>query len=397
MVKILTIGTYLENTYVDKYNQISNSSSQISIAAVKYSRFIERGVYHNVGRENSENLFIPPIGSYPSCKVVFWNKRKIADINYAVFVNILLIKQLTIAVSVFFYVLKWCLKNKNSKKYIILTFIYPPFQLALPFLKLIFGFKVVSFVPDMVEYEFNYQKDEISLKKLLVPLYRKITNCLHNVTDIFVFITEHMIEKYPKKPYLIIEGFVDNLHEEESMISKKNAIMYSGALYEKFGIETLIKAFMKLKGSYELWLFGSGDFVKKINHYEKIDNRIKFFGQVNNIEVMKHQRMAKLLVNPRPTTEEFTKYSFPSKLLEYLYSGTPVLTTKLAGIPKEYDNYFYYFEVETVEGMSTTLNEILGLDDSQLYSRGKLGKKFVASNKEFTILIKNMLNFIYNI
>ena len=38
-------------------------------------------------------------------------------------------------------------------------------------------------------------------------------------------------------------------------------------------------------------------------------------------------------VNPRQNNEEFTKYSFPSKTMEYLASGVPVVAYKLDGIP----------------------------------------------------------------
>ena len=56
-------------------------------------------------------------------------------------------------------------------------------------------------------------------------------------------------------------------------------------------------------------------------------------GCVTNDEIVRLQCEATLLVNPRPSDKEFCKYSFPSKTIEYMASGTPVLMTKLPGVP----------------------------------------------------------------
>ena len=130
-----------------------------------------------------------------------------------------------------------------------------------------------------------------------------------------------------------------------------------------------------------LWLFGSGDLVNEIEKYEEKDIRIKYFGVVPNEHVVKEQLKATLLVNPRPSMEEFTKYSFPSKNMEYMASGTPVLTTPLQGMPQEYNDYVYLFEDETVEGMSKTLARILIQDKRELYDKGISAKKFVMKEK----------------
>ena len=66
--------------------------------------------------------------------------------------------------------------------------------------------------------------------------------------------------------------------------------------------------------------------------------------------------IATLLINPRFSNEEYTKYSFPSKNMEYMASGTPILTTKLPGMPKEYYEYIYLFEEESIEGMKNKMS-----------------------------------------
>ena len=64
-----------------------------------------------------------------------------------------------------------------------------------------------------------------------------------------------------------------------------------------------------------------------------------------------------------------------------MLSGTPVLTTKLSGIPDEYFQHIYTFDEETVEGYTHKLNEILSLPDEELKQTGLKAQEFVLKNK----------------
>jgi glycosyltransferase involved in cell wall biosynthesis len=131
----------------------------------------------------------------------------------------------------------------------------------------------------------------------------------------------------------------------------------------------------------ELHIYGSGKFVKKLLEYQKKDIRIKYKGVVTNEEIIVAEQEASLLVNPRYSNQEFVKYSFPSKTSEYMLSGTPVLTTKLSGIPEEYFQYLYTFDDETIEGYAHKLNEILSLPHEELKQKGLKAQEFVLKNK----------------
>ena len=100
-----------------------------------------------------------------------------------------------------------------------------------------------------------------------------------------------------------------------------------------------------------------------------------------------------LLVNPRPTDGSFTRYSFPSKNLEYMASGTPLLTTKLPGMPAEYAAYVYFFKDESVEGMSATLKELLSKPAEELHQKGMTAKKYILDNKTEIEQARKILGF----
>jgi glycosyltransferase involved in cell wall biosynthesis len=103
---------------------------------------------------------------------------------------------------------------------------------------------------------------------------------------------------------------------------------------------------------FRLIICGVGDSEKEIIDAAKFDDRIVFLGQLPREEVLRIQTEATVLVNPRKNHEEFTKYSFPSKILEYLSAGKPVVAYKLDGIPDEYDAYLHYPSDESAEALS---------------------------------------------
>ena len=107
------------------------------------------------------------------------------------------------------------------------------------------------------------------------------------------------------------------------------------------------------------------------------------------------QEKAYLLINPRRSVEEYTKYSFPSKTLEYMSSGRPVLSYRLPGIPKDYEEYLYY--IDDFDSLSDAINNIMNLSFEELELKGKKAKEFVMKEKNAknqTKKIKNMFDSI---
>ena len=98
-------------------------------------------------------------------------------------------------------------------------------------------------------------------------------------------------------------------------------------------------------------------------------------------------------MNPRSNKEEYTKYSFPSKTMEYLATGRPVLMHKLKGIPDEYDKYIFYIG----EDMAKSLQQIAQADPQMLADVGEKGKQFVLLNKNMKKQAEKIIRLIGNI
>lgn len=168
-----------------------------------------------------------------------------------------------------------------------------------------------------------------------------------------------------------------------------------GGLCEDYGVKNLVEAFKLIDNrKLELHLYGNGELVDYIKKQK--DKRIIYHGIKDNIIVREEESVAKLLINPRFTNSEYTKYSFPSKIMEYMASGTPVLTTKLSGIPDEYGKYVYFFEDESIVGMKEKMIEILSKSDNELYMKGRSARNFIIKNKNIMVQGKRIISLIKN-
>lgn len=224
--------------------------------------------------------------------------------------------------------------------------------------------------------------------RLIIRAYRALATGLMERYDAFLVLTEAMnpVVNPRGRPHVVIEGMVD-----PAMAAVDNAlpgkhpegvVLYAGALYAKYGVRTLVEAFGRIPDpGARLWLFGSGELEGEIREAQARDARIAFWGVRPNAEVVAAEVRATLLVNPRPSTEAFTRFSFPSKNMEYMASGTPLLTTRLPGMPPEYLEHVFTFEEESAEGMARAMASLLARPREELHARGHGAKAFVLSAK----------------
>lgn len=213
----------------------------------------------------------------------------------------------------------------------------------------------------------------------------------------YVFLTEQMNEQMnpTNKPYIVMEGLCEQQENEKPVPkNQKRTILYAGTLMEKYGIKNLVDGFIEANLlDTQLVIYGNGPYAERIRELEARYD-IHYKGLASTEVVVEEEKKATLLVNPRPTHEEYTKYSFPSKNMEYMATGTPILTTQLPGIPKEYKDYVYYFEGESVSEFAKSLKAVMAHTDSELQEMGSKAKHFVLSGKNNYIQGNRIINLI---
>lgn len=217
-------------------------------------------------------------------------------------------------------------------------------------------------------------------------IYDNFTLKVVNKFDGYIFLTESMNELLnpQKKPYIVIEGSVDTskVYKQKQPTDTFN-VVYAGGLYKSFGIDKLINSFSRFEENdkIKLFLYGNGPIVENYSKQDYINDKVQYMGVVSSDEIVKIEAEADLLINPRPSNLEFTKYSFPSKTLEYMSSGTAFLTTKLKGIGKEYFKYLLVIDDETEYGIYKSIRNAYLMEQKELTELGNKAKKFVETQK----------------
>lgn len=294
----------------------------------------------------------------------------------------------------------WCKTRYRGEE--IIVFVYSmrsaPMATACHIKKKIPQAKIYLIITDLPQFmDLGQNRVKAALKKIDWKIIKKMQNEFNG----FILYTEKMSEylKLTSNQWILMEGSYDILEHKNLIVKeKKKAIMYSGKLDEQYGIKMLLDAFMKLTDSdIELWLTGGGNAESYIKKCIEKDKRIKFWGFLpSRQDVLEKQAEASLLINMRLPSEPASGYCFPSKLFEYMATGTPVLSFDIAGIPREYLKYLFIVKEETTEALSKAITDILNLNKEYLKGRGIEAREFVMKEKNTKKQCLRIWNFVMN-
>ena len=290
--------------------------------------------------------------------------------------------------------------KKESYDFAIAYLIHEPYMRALltakkenPQLETVL---ICPDLPDLMDMSLHSKPLKQILKKIDMI---RIMN-LYKVMDGFVLFAKHMKHRIPidSKPYTVIEGVASIESLDLTPVKKEKYIIYAGSLQENFGIRELIDSLKYIKDNdVKILIFGTGamsDYVKRVaakNH------RIEYRGFVQREKLFEYQKKSIAIVNARSAKDEFTKYSFPSKSFENLYSGTPVITSWLKGYPDEYRNYFFVIEDNSAKSIGVMINQIMNMSSYQLEKHKELTRSFIRNQKNYIVQSRKLLDFLKSI
>ena len=377
-VSNLCLPQVYENLFEDKRYKSSE-------AVQKYHRIMAEGFALNGCEVIS--LGVVPANKNVRKKFISLPKGELNGVKYKHLrtINLPIIKQLLNAVGIYFNVLKY----GSKESFVIcdgLSYLASKAAVIACKLKRLKSVVIITDLP-----EFFAGTDEKTVKRYKA-LFDKFTA--------YVVLTEKMIEKlgYANKPYVVLEGQVDSLENKVQKIPKKESkkvIMYAGTVQSQYGLKMLVEGFVLADlPEYELHVYGNGDYAEELDRISKVHSNVKHFPSQPNDVIVEKEKEAYILVNPRPTDEEYTKYSFPSKNMEYMVSGTAVLTTSLPGMPEEYKQYVYLIDNETEDGVCKAFKKISELSEEDIISKGRLAREFVLSKKNNKMQTNRIIELI---
>lgn len=395
---------------IKKYNEIEkNRRINVLGAQQKFFNFVIRGLAHEK-KNRITVLVVPPVSasSYDRYKWEYEEETVEENLTYCYldFLNGRYLRYITQLFSSGRIALEWMKKHNKHDSIIICDPLIVHSSSIVQILSKMYEFKTVCIITDLPMFVTDVIKNRFSNYKIcMLNIYDYFTYKFMKIFDAYILLTRQMnklVNPYDK-PSIVLEGISDasydnNCFNKKSKMVEPKICLYAGGIYARFGVLKLAKAFSLTKNKgWELHFYGTGNEVEELKNFCKSHANIKYFGTAPQSEIVNIERNASLLVNPRPSAEEYTKYSFPSKTTEYMTSGTATLSTRLPGIPEDYYPYLYWFDDEDLYGMVKTLDDIMQKPLDELNEFGKKGQEFILMNKGYIVQGERIIKFLSQI
>lgn len=370
---------------------LSLSARGLSAAANEYQWNNYDGLCDLLG-EDLSLVHALPVGVYPRHFRQLWLKKRTwtyrgTKASEMGGINLPVLKQLGRRRSCAAQIRRWLKEDPSEQHTVILYSLYLPYLQALRDVRRTNpDLQVIVNIPDMPGKYGILPSNP--LKAMAATWVGNKALNIAKTMDGFVFLTQQMADILQARPdqYTVVEGICRPTAGTETALQEAyegpDAVLYTGTLAAQFGLTNLLDAFEQLEhDKTELWICGTGAAEAEIRRRAEENPRIRYFGFCSRDTVHSLQQQAAVLVNPRPAEGEYTKYSFPSKTIEYLCAGTPVVMHRLEGIPEEYENYVIFTKESTAAALRDALDRALSMDPDRRRAWGLAARDFVTTKK----------------
>ena len=389
--------------FADADENIRKSKKPNTVSGHKYQENLLRGLLDNECEVTVINT--PRIRKYPDYKKIlikadaFYLDKNVIGKNIG-FINLFVINYITQYIHICRELEKTI--NKFKKEKVVLLVFNSYLIQSLAMLKVKRKYKNIILCDSIgdIHGKYGITVKRIGIKGKIITWIEELQDKIAVKFDAFVLHTKPMAEALhiTNKPFCLMEcpykiSFLKETIEDKE--KDRKVIMYAGTLQEDYGLWHLIHAFLLIcDDKYFLQIAGSGDMAEEIKQLSEKNDRIQYLGFISPAEVSEYQQRADILVNPRTSAYEFVKYSFPSKIMEYLASGTPYVGHRLPCIPSEYDLYIQYPKDESDEALMEKIVEICELSLEERKAIGEKARNFIIEEKNHKVMCKKIVHML---
>jgi glycosyltransferase involved in cell wall biosynthesis len=336
-----------------------------------------------------------PVPAFPRSRRLWCREASVTtaeglQVSFVPFVNIPIAKQITLGLGTALGLVKWAWSTRSARRRVVYVFnlTSPSGLFVLAAARLIGAAAVVSLndinepgqtVPDTFRWRLDY-----AMQRWLIPRF-----------DGHVAVADRIMKDFaPHRRYVRVEGGVlpDKFAQRPAPSHAPDngrqpfTIVAAGSLDEANGIHILLDAMSRLdETGVRLCIAGDGPLAPLVRTAAAQDPRIRYCGYLSFDEVLALYAEADLLVNMRVTKAIETRYFFPSKLMEYLASGVPVLTTPTGHVAEEFGDVVLLLDDETPSGLATRLRQIVNMNRVELRELGDRARARTLATKSWNV------------
>ena len=299
------------------------------------------------------------------------------------FLNLPVLKQLTQILAVMRAGTR--LARAHEYDYVFTFNMFPQVGVPAWLISRLFRIPVVCLLADP---PIDYLPNRRGLSKVVMHAYFALTTRLLRTCAGAIVLNQCAAERYaPQAAWLLMDGAVDGDSAPRAIQRVHGGpkrVVFTGGLVEYNGIMELIGA-MRLVRSEDvvLDLYGTGPLAELARRAAKTEPNINYHGRVSSDAIPGIQQEAFLLINPRRVDDPMSEVTFPSKILEYMLSGTPVLSTRLNGFTEEYEDKMFFMRHGTAEEIARAIDDLARRAPDELRDTAAKARGFVLEERSW--------------
>ena len=325
------------------------------------------------------------IRNFPDSRKLFFGFRRVYDnnltFNILPFVNLLLLKHITRLFALIFnpFILYKCL----SSSLVVVHGTHTPYLLFALLISL-FNKRTVLILTDEHGYELRNCANPV--KSFLMKLDIFFMRALIHSFDKHICLNSSFAAEFSLSNYVVFPGisssdviesaynYIDSISTDLLPASFSSSypfvLTFAGNLTSDNGIPLLIKILPFLSDlNVKLNIIGKGALLDLLQKKSSEFSFVTLQQDLSRREILDIMTRSHLLLHPRPTDSPVTRFSFPSKLIEYISTGTPVLSTQLKSIPSDLRPYLNFSLSDSPTSFFNSIVEIYKSSPSEIFSR----------------------------
>lgn len=397
-MKILYIGFAVERGETKDNPAVSVAGNNFELGLLKALQ----------KREDLSVFTVPPQVAWPTGKMlkvsfssrIIENRLKVQFIRY---LNIKFLKELSIMISLKKEISIFCRDNGDDE--IVVISYNGDGEVSVPVLRLA---KKYNYTYACIAVDPPLYQGTTTRKSIIWQLIYKIKHRLYmnaaTKCDKIVVLNKYFADTVLKRnDYHVMDCGVDldyfsqiNKERMNDVFWEKDHrihLVFIGSIHEHSGILRFIKMFRNIRPqNVTLHVFGTGIYENELKRIIEDEEMICFHGKVSNEVAYEIEVQADYLVCPNIINHPINKVAFPSKILEYMLSGTPVIATEVNGLTEDYFPYCFHYN-DSMEGLKQVFEEILASPD-----KGKKmaidAREFVAREKNWDIQVERLVKYL---
>lgn len=328
-----------------------------------------------------------PVAYFPQNKTIIKRGRPIelfpgVSVKLVPLINLFLVRDILRACYIYAYLLTWSLRNLRKVRIVLTYNLSVPPILPLLMLARLTGSKIVAILYDVAWPEgLTYGWIKTFIYKILT---QSADSCIPRL-DGRIVITDSIAKHFaPGKHFLRVDGGITELvqcrlfplvpaKDDEDLV-----LLFAGGLDNWNHIPMMLDMMRRYpEQKLKLWIAGNGALVKDVLEAQKTDERILYHGVLNHDQLFELYKKADILLNLRNTKDPAMAYHFPSKLLEILTVGRPVISTPVAHAREVYGAYCFVLDEETPQALFERIQEITALSPEERLAFGQRARDYM--------------------